>query len=246
MKRPLHILLAIVAIAVVLGIWECAGSPFVLGVRTPFESSAEYHLRMMYYHGRETKDGRDGIHADQLVALGEPAVPVLAEAVSYGFNPRYDPKPHEMLARFPAAAHAELARRIRTLPEVPEAKRRSHFLFHRVNLTTALILVSNDWTYLDQWLDDVQELYETWEDDPIQFMDKMLHALLENESAPQPFIRAEAGGPRTINPGFVKWWKTNRPRITARENREGFRNAAGWKSGWYRDQERLSDHDGAF
>ncbi len=244
MKYLTGTLVATLAIAVILGIWECAGSPyFGLGIRTPFESAAAYHLRMMYYHGRETKDGRDALHGDQLVALGDQAVPVLAEAVAYGFEPRFDPKPHEMLARFPVAAHDELVRRISALKEPPDSHvdyRRRHFLLHRVNLTTALILVSNDWTYLDLWLGDVQEQGTTSYsgDLAIPLMDEMLKALLENESAPEPLNRTGSGGPFTINREFVNWWKANGPRIAARENREGFHNAKGWKSGWFRDVER--------
>jgi hypothetical protein len=237
--------LAIVTIAVILGIWECAGSPYIgLGIRAPFESAAEYHLRMMYYHGRETKDGHDAFHGDQLVALGDRAVPVLAEAVAYGFEPRFDPKPHEMLARLPATAHDELVRRINTLKESPESPadfRRRHFLFQRVNLTTALILVSNDWTYLDLWLADVQERGDRsyYGDLAIQLMGGMLKELLDSESAPAPFNLTESPGISTINPEFVEWWMENGARVTARESAEGFHNAKGWKSGWFRDSDRL-------
>jgi hypothetical protein len=149
-----------------------------------------------------------------------------------------------MLARFAAAAHEELVRRIRTLkesPESPPAYRRKHFLLHRVNLTTALILVSSDWTFLDLWLADIQEQgsndYDA--DEGIPLMDGMLKMLLENESAPEPFNRTGSGGSFTIISEFVKWWKENGPRIAARENQEGFHNAKSWKSGWFRDSDRL-------
>jgi hypothetical protein len=248
MKNLSRTLPAIVALVVILGIWECAGSPFFgLGVRTPFESAATYHMRMMYYHGRETKDGRDALHGDQLVALGEKAVPVLVDAVGYGFNPRFDPKPHEMLARFPSAAHVELSRTIKSLkesPKSPPAYKRSHFLNRRVNLTTALILVSNDWTFLDLWLSDIREMGGSSygvPDDVIPLMDRMLKAILENKSAPEPFIGTELRGSIAINPAFVTWWKDNGSRIAAKESQEGFRNAKGWKSGWYRDRDQLRD-----
>ena len=116
MKYLTGTLLAIVAIAVILGIWECAGSPyFGLGIRTPFESAAQYHLRMMYYHGRETKDGRDWEHGRRLIALGKDAVvPEVVELLEHGeISPRYEPEPVEILKSFPQAARLEMIRRLR-------------------------------------------------------------------------------------------------------------------------------------
>jgi len=234
MKKLIRILLAIGVIAVILCIWECAGSPYLgMGVRTPFESAAKYHLRMMSYHGRETKNGQDHVHGEQLVALGEQAVPVLAEAVGWGFNPRFDPKPHEMLAHFPAAAHHELARRIHASKESTQDSEkvpRKWILFERINLTTTLILISNDWSYLDAWLADVQEQgSDTFsEDNAPRMMRDMLHALLENESAPEPFKSIDLSGAVVINPEFLKWWQENGRRIAAAASREGFHNAKGW------------------
>jgi hypothetical protein len=240
MKYLTGTLFAIVAIAAVLGIWECAGSPyFGLGIRTPFESAAGYHLRMMHYHGRETKNGQDWEHGERLVALGTSAVPELVDSVAWGFNPRYGPKPIDMLAYFPDAAHSELARRIQLLDakeaaHSPTAVRRGHFLFQRANLAMALILVSSDWTYFDRWLADTGELAARGDglsagDNSAQTMRAMLAALLENEPAPKPFDAIDAIGKVKINPAFLKWWRGNGPRIAAAENRDGFRKARGWR-----------------
>ena len=215
------------------------GSPyFGLGIRTPFESAAGYHLRMMYYHGRETKNGQDWEHGERLVALGPSAVPELVDAVAWGFNPRYDPKPIDMLAYFPDAAHGELARRIQLLDaketaHSPDVVRRGDFLFQRANLAMALILVSSDWTYLDRWLADARELAARGDglnagDNSGQMMRAMLAALPENEPAPEPFDSIDPIGVK-INPAFLKWWQENGPRIVAAENRDGFRKARGWR-----------------
>lgn len=244
MKYLVRSLLSVLGIGVTLFLWMCAGSPYLgLGVRTPFESAAEYHLRMMYYHGRETKDGRDLLHGDELVALGERAVPALADAARGHLNPRFEPKPHEVLARFPEAAHKELSRRIETLEESPHSSpeyRREHFLHQRINLTTVLILVSNDWSYLDLWMSDLAEHpnYEGYVDEGVRMMGAMLRVLLENESAPEPFLRTGPWSHVAVTPKFQEWWTANRGRIIAQSSKEGFHNARGWVSGWYRDQQR--------
>ena len=72
-------------------------------------------------------------------------------------------------------------------------------------------------------------------------MHGMLVALLKNESAPEPFSDAPPAS-MTINRAFVTWWKVNGPRIAAKENKEGFQNAKGWKSNWVSDRQRLREN----
>ncbi len=241
MKYLTGTLFAIVAIAAVLGIWECAGSPyFGLGIRTPFESAAGYHLRMMHYHGRETKNGQDWEHGERLVALGTSAVPELVDSVAWGFNPRYGPKPIDMLAYFPDAAHSELARRIQLLDakeaaHSPTAVRRGHFLFQRANLAMALILVSSDWTYFDRWLADTGELaargdgLSAWR----QFgpndacnarSGSWKTSLLPSRSMPSTLLERSKSIRRSSN-GGAGMARGSRPL----KNRDGFRKARGWR-----------------
>lgn len=106
-------------------------------------------------------------------------------------------------------------------------------------------LVTNDWTYLDMWLADLQELptYPGYGEMATVLMQGMLSALLENESAPQLYLSGPASYPVVINPAFLDWWRDNGPRIAAAENRKGFRNARGWKSSWVRDRDRIRDGD---
>lgn len=237
MKHLFRLLLSLVGIGPILLLWWFAGSPyFGFGIRTPFESAASYHLRMMYFHGRE-KDGQDYLNAAELVALGERGVPELAEHLQYHLNPRCQPSPFELIAFFPAAAHRELGRRIDELQE-PAADRpdceRDHFLHRRINLTTILILASNDWSWFDLWLDDIQAYpgYNGFSDLAIPLMKEMLKALLKDEDAPRPFRAADVTGAVVLEPAFLDWWKANRARIVAAEAQGGYRNATGWRPYW--------------
>jgi len=229
------------AICLLLFLWMWAADPHVgLGIPGPLEPMAEYHLRMMYFHGRE-KDGRDLVHGERLVRLGERAAPTLAEACRWTLTmERYQPMPYEMLAEFPEAAHRELSRLIDSLPDPPANATEDEWnrvVHQRLNLSTALIICTNDWSYLDLWLTDADRKakYPGFGGEAINAMFPILKVLEEEESAP----RVGTGDPWEskfrVDPKFIAWWNTNRSRIVSRAAGEGPYHARGWYSWWFHE-----------
>jgi hypothetical protein len=110
MPRKRRIILAVGVVSVIATTWHllAVASPWVTGweLRSPFENAAPFHLRMLIWHGRETKvQAEQGRHAAALVDEGEDAIPVLTDALlEFGLNPRFHPQPLGMLGQLPRAA----------------------------------------------------------------------------------------------------------------------------------------------
>lgn len=116
-NRQIILVVAIVVVVATTLHLLALASPWATGweMRSPFESAAQFHLRMLIWHGRETKDqAGQSRHAAALVAEGESAIPVLTDALlANGLNPRFHPQPLEMLEQLPrTAVTAELKSRL--------------------------------------------------------------------------------------------------------------------------------------
>ncbi len=69
---------AIVGLLGAGGLWFWVFLSEVLPIAAPFEDRAHYHLRLLRYHGRESRDpAKQEEHAQDLIACGEEAIPVL-------------------------------------------------------------------------------------------------------------------------------------------------------------------------
>ena len=156
--RYLPISCSVVVLLLTLLVWSFAPAP--TGIRRPLESSTAYHLRMMKWHGKETKNlVEQERHGDIIVRLGDDALPYLAlEIADYGasMGVRYDPSPSEMLRAIGQPAHDYLL-------AVLEANRIEHGLstttlsaVERRELILLLAREFDDWRYFDEWLNRMQ------------------------------------------------------------------------------------------
>ena len=156
--RYLPISCSVVVLLLTLLVWSFAPAP--TGIRRPLESSTAYHLRMMKWHGKETKNlVEQERHGDIIVRLGDDALPYLAlEIADYGasMGVRYDPSPSAMLRAIGQPAHDYLL-------AVLEANRIEHGLstttlsaVERRELILLLAREFDDWRYFDEWLNRMQ------------------------------------------------------------------------------------------
>ena len=216
-RRYLSIGCGVIVLLLTLLVWSFAPAP--TGIRRPMESSTAFHLRMMKWHGKETKNlAEQARHGDLVVKLGDDALPYLAlEIADYGasMGVRYDPSPSEMLRAIGQPAHDYLL-------AVLEANRIEHGLstttlsaVERRELIFLLAREFDDWQYFDERL-NVKDAsgHSTY---PIQNrrMEGVVIGRFGASKVPHMFL-GDSYGPSMntrIDPAFVKWWARTRPDV---------------------------------
>jgi hypothetical protein len=184
------------------------GAPFRL-----LESEAEYHLRRLRWHGKESKRGDEQAkHGRALVALGERSVPLLIDEIRlYRYDGRYAPGPIRMLKEIGPEGRTGLLDKINAIDDEPEDRishEKQKFALIAA-LIAALIVAYDDLSLLDQWLSDGQHDSVRGPSTRINQLIFMVDLHLRDMGFPEsPSLLAQrAGHTDPFNPDFIDWWE---------------------------------------
>jgi len=179
------------------------------------ESRAAYHMSLLRYHGKETKDAeKQRHHANELVSCGQEAVVVLLDEISsLRYAGRYSPGPYELLRQIATARTTEEPV-IRQIAEYRSDLLTAGALTEEESLAlhTARVYCCDDLDGLQGWLDDVQSPELAYDTIRVKRLLYLMADYLENrlpEDAPQVLPLGSTPGER-VNADFIGWWEANK------------------------------------
>lgn len=213
-RRYLSIGCGVIVLLLTLLVWSFAPAP--TGIRRPMESSTAFHLRMMKWHGKETKNlAEQARHGDVVVKLGDDALPYLAlEIADYGasMGVRYDPSPSAMLRTIGRPAHDFVVAALRANCIEHGLNTKELSALERRELILLLAREFDDWQFFDEWLKQESKVDNSAWEMQNRRMEGVVAGRFGVSKVPAMFLGDSFRTPSTqrISPAFVRWWERMR------------------------------------